>query len=116
MRIFSHLQGVANVKISGCLYENVMFPNFIMKRYPHCLIEPSLRREFLWLHCGMFNNKNTFENSEANYNFLQVKIEVAFCSLKQKLLYMLTPAKITSIICILRFDPNQYTNIKDDIQ
>ena len=61
-----------------------MFTNW----YTYWLIEPSLRREFLGLSFGMFNNLNTFMNLEAKYNFIHVKIEVAFCSLKQKSLYM----------------------------
>ena len=51
------------------------------------MIKPSLHGEFPGLHSGMFNILHTFTNLEAKYNFIQVKIEVAFCSLKQKLLY-----------------------------
>ena len=68
-----------------------MFHNLIIyhiKRYTHWLIEPSLHREFLGLHSGMFTNWYTFINLEAKYHFTKGKIVVAFCSLKQELLYI----------------------------
>ena len=64
-----------------------MFPNLIInhiKRYNHWSTEPSPNRKFLGLYSGMFNKWYTFVDLEAKYNFIPVKIEAAFCSLKQK--------------------------------
>ena len=68
-----------------------MFPSLIInhiKRFTHRLMETSLCREFFGLNFGMFTNWYAFINLEAKHNFIWVKIEIAFCLLKQKMLYI----------------------------
>ena len=69
-----------------------MFSNFItphINSYTTWLTIPPLCKDLPGLQSGFVQNWNTFTKLEAKFNLIRVKIEVAFCSLKQKTLYIL---------------------------
>ena len=88
---FFTLTSDVNVKLCGCLCENVMFLNLIinhMHRYTIWLTISSLCIDVSGLQSGMFHIGITFTKWEAKFNRIQIKIVFAFCSLKPKSLYI----------------------------